>query len=181
MTKPKKKSTVDVESHQQQQQQAVRNPYSSSMEPEVLPIYHPINILKRSLYIGISLYVLEKLDAHKAIFHAPDVSHEWFKIGLGGTIAIMMIKAYVELYSGKLQQQKVNYENFKQTTHAVLFLLISTSIAFHVALWPHYGTTTFLVLFLVGVVLLQTALLIPPYLQNLICIVGMTFFLQEYK
>ena len=177
MTRPKKTKARDVE---QQQQQQVNNPYSSGEIP-VLPPYHPINILKRGGYIGGAGYGLYKLNAHKAIFHSPRVSHEWFKIGLAGTIAILSLKAYVELYAGKLQQQKVNYANFKQTTHAVLVLLMLTSIAFHVALWPHYGVTTFLVLFLVGVVLLQACLLIPTYLQNFISVVGMTFFLQQYK
>jgi hypothetical protein len=182
MTKPKKTSTTtntttDVESHQNQ---PIRNPYSS-MEPHILPALHPINILKRGSYIGFSLYGLHKLDAYHAILHSPHVSHEWFKIGLAGTIAIVMIKAYVELYAGKLQQQTVNYANFKQTTHGALLLILTSSFCFHVALWPHYGTTTFLVLFLVSVVLLQTALLIPTYLQNLISVVALTFFLQEYK
>ena len=181
MTKPKKRtqaaSSQDVE---QQQNQKLNNPYSN-FEPQVLPALHPINIFKRSLYIGLSLWALHKLGADKAIFHSPHISHEWFKIGLAGSIAILTLKAYVELFAGKLKGQKVNYENFRQTTHAVLFLLILTSIAFHVALWPHYHATTFLVLFLVGVVLLQTALLIPAYLQNLVSIVALTFFLQEYK
>lgn len=178
MARPKTKKTsqaTDVE-----QNQRVNNPYSSG-EPEVLPPLHPINILKRGLYIGGSAWGLHKLGADKAIFHSPQVSHEWFKIGLAGTIAILFLKAYVELYAGKLQKTKVNYKNFPQTTHAALVLILLTSIAFHVALWSHYGATTFLVMFLVGVVLLQTCLLIPSYLQNLISLVAMTFFLQEYK
>ena len=173
MTKPRK-GTKDPESNQ------VNNPYSSG-QPELLPALHPINVMKRTGYIGGALYGLHKLEAPSAILRSPQVSHEWFKIGLAGAIAILTTKAYVELYAGKLQKQKVNYDNFKQTTHAVLILIILTSIAFHVALWSHYGATTFLVLFLVGVVLLQTCLLIPTYLQNLVAVICMAFFLQEYK
>lgn len=181
--KPTSSSAVDVESRQQQQQrqQEISNPYSSGQQPNVLPTYHPINIIKRSGYIGGALYGLHKLKAPTAILKSPTISHEWFKIGLAGTIAILALKAYVELYAGKLQKRQVNYENFKQTTHIVMILLLLTSLAFHVALWPHYGTTTFLVLFLVGVILLNTMLLIPTYLQNLISVIFMTFFLQEYK
>jgi hypothetical protein len=180
MTRPKKtKATVAPAPDVEQQPQTIRNPYSSV--PEILPPYHPFNILKRSCYIGGALFGLHKLRADQAIFHSTKVSHEWFKIGLAGTIAILTIKAYVELYAGKLKQQTVNYKNFPQSTHAALILILLTSVAFHVALWPHYGVTTFLVLFLVAVVLLQTALLIPTYAQNFISVVAMTFFLQQYK
>ena len=180
MTKPKKSSGAQDVEQQQQQQQRVNNPYSSGEIP-VLPPLHPINVLKRTSYIIGASYGLVKLKAHKAIFHSPLVSHEWFKIGLAGTIAILSLKAYVELYAGKMQKQKVNYKNFPQTTHTVLLLLVLTSVAFHGALWPHYGATTFLVLFLLSVILLQTALLIPTSLQNLLSVVAMTFFLQQYK
>lgn len=165
---------------QSQSQSGLQNPYQEQ-QPEVLPLYHPLNILKRALYILVAGYGLHKLKAAKAIFVSPHIRHEWFKIGLAGTVAIMAIKAYVELYAGKLQRRTVNYENFRQTTHAVMILILLTSLAFHVALWPHYGTNTFVVLFLVGVILLQLALLLPTYLQNAICVVFMTFFLQEYK
>lgn len=178
MAKPKR-SARDPESHQQESNTAVSNPYSGG--PPVLPTYHPINVLKRTGYIGGALVGLHKLNALVAILHSPKVSHEWFKIGLAGSLAILSIKAYVELIAGKLQKQTVNYKNFRQTTHAVLVLLLTTSLAFHVALWPHFGVTTFLVLFLVGVVLLQACLLIPTYGQNAVAFVAMTFFLQEYK
>ena len=179
MAKPKR-SARDPESHQREASTAaVSNPYTGG--PPVLPTYHPINVLKRTGYIVFALVALHKLDALKAILRSPKVSHEWFKIGLAGSLAILSIKAYVELIAGKLQKQTVNYKNFRQTTHVVLILLIVTSLAFHVALWPHFGVTTFLVLFLVGVVLLQACLLIPTYGQNAVAAVAMTFFLQEYK
>jgi hypothetical protein len=172
----------DPESHQQtpSSSAAIVNPYSSG-QPPVLPALHPVNILKRGLYISIACYGLHKLKVPKTIMISPNIRHEWFKVGLAGSIAIMGLKAYVEMYAGKLQKKKVNYENFKQTTHAAIALLLLTSFAFHVALWPHYGTNTFVVMFLLGVVLLQTALLLPVYLQNIVSVVFMTFFLQEYK
>ena len=202
MTRPKKSkaashttntngAAVDVESHTNETGSSnnnnnnninkINNPYSSLPEPNVLPVYHPLNILKRSGYIGGAAYGLHKLQAPSAILHSPQIRHEWFKLGLAGTIAILTIKAYVELYQGKLHKRKVNYDNFKQTTHAVLLLMVVTSLAFHVALWPRYGVATFAVLFLLGVILLNTALLIPTYVQNLVSVIFMTFFLQQYK
>lgn len=176
MTNPKQSKT-DPESNQA----TTNNPYSQVQNPHILPARHPINILKRSGYIGASLSFLHHLGAPSAILRSPQVSHEWVKVGLAGTIAIITIKAYIEMYVGKHQKQTVNYKNFPQTTHVVMALLMITSLAFHVALWGHYGVTTFLVLFLVGVALLQTCLLIPTYLQNAIALIAMAFFLQQYK
>lgn len=41
---------------------------------------------KRLVYIGISVYILQRMDFYNAILHSPNISHEWFKIGLGATI-----------------------------------------------------------------------------------------------
>jgi hypothetical protein len=96
---------------------------------------------------------------------------------------MLSIKAYVELYEGKIKKAKVNYANFPQTTHAVLFLLLLSSIAFNLALWPHYGWNTPLLLGMAGFgVILQLLLLIPSmWAQNAVAFVSLTFFLQEFK
>lgn len=43
---------------------------------------------KRLIYMGISLYFLQRLNFYNAIFQSPHISHEWFKIGLGATIGM---------------------------------------------------------------------------------------------
>jgi hypothetical protein len=93
-----------------------------------------------------------------------------------------MVKAYVELFEGKLNKKKVDYEHFKQSTHAAIFLILLSSFAFHIALWPHYGWNTPIVLGLFGFgVVLQFLLLVPSWVQNVVGFVLLTFFLQEYK
>ena len=95
--------------------------------------------------------------------------------------AALGVKAYVEMYAGKIQGQAVNYQNFKSSTHAIIFLILLSSLSFHVALWPAYGAKTFLIMLLFGFgILLQFALLVPTYVQNLVGVVLMTFFIQEY-
>lgn len=78
---------------------------------------------------------------------------------------------------------KVEYENFKSATHWTILLIMISWIAFHLALSPVYGTfKTFLILVGFGYgVLIQSALLIPVWGQNIISVVLMTFFLQMYK
>ena len=114
------------------------NPYSGA-DPNVLPLYHPINILWRLLYMTIALWGLHHFQAYETIIHSPKIRHEWFKIGLAATVgessmmlyqkndekrianphapvifwllkAILFIKAYVELYAGKIQKKQVNCE-----------------------------------------------------------------------
>ncbi len=96
-------------------------------------------------------------------------------------LGILFVKAYVEMFAGKLQKAKVNYENFRQSTHTVLFLILLSSISFHVALWPAYEWQTVVIMMLVGYgVLLQFSLLVPTYVQNMVGFIAMTFFIQEY-
>ena len=93
-----------------------------------------------------------------------------------------MIKAYIELYEGQLKKSRVNYKNYPQTTHAVLALWCATALSFCIALWPHYGWNTPILLSILGFgVILQFLLLIPnTYVQNALLFCGLTFFLQEY-
>jgi hypothetical protein len=95
--------------------------------------------------------------------------------------AILFVKSYVEMYAGKLMKQKVDYKTFPHTTHSVIFLLILSSVAFHKALWPVYGGVSMIIMFLVGMFLLNFCLLFPTYVQNITAFALLTFFLQEYK
>jgi hypothetical protein len=172
---------MDPESNQRRRpNNNVNNPYSGP-EPNILPTYHPINVLKRCLYMGISLYGLHHFKAYHSIMHSPNVDHEAFKFGIATTVAILFIKAYVELYSGKLQKQEVNYQNFKQSTHAVIMLILLASLSFHIALWGEYGSNSMFIMFLVGMFLVNFCLLAPTTIQNIVGVGVLTFFLQQYK
>ena len=95
--------------------------------------------------------------------------------------AIVFIKAYVEMYSGKLKREKVNYQNFKQSTHLVMILILFASFAFNAALWPVYAGKSIFIMTLVGIFILNFCLLLPTYIQNLAAFALMTFFIQEYN
>jgi len=110
-----------------------------------------------------------------------DVHHGWFKFGLAVTSVLLLVKAYVELYAGKMKKQTVEYKNFRNSTHAVMILILISSIAFNVALWPKYGSTSLLIMTLVGVGLVNFCMLMPTEVQNLAAFVLFTFFLQEYQ
>lgn len=117
------------------------------------------------------------------ILHSPNVSHTCFKIGLASSCAILGVKGYVELYEGKKNNKKVEYDNFKSATHLTIALILLSWISFHLALSPVYGTFgTWLIMIGFGWgVLIQSSLLIPVWGQNLISVVLMTLFLQTYK
>jgi hypothetical protein len=96
------------------------------------------------------------------ILHSPDINHELFKVGLATSIAIMLLKGYVELYAGKTQKRKVEYDNFKSATHWTIVLILISWISFHLSLSPVYGTfKTWLIMIGFGYgILLQSALLV---------------------
>lgn len=97
------------------------------------------------------------------------------------SLGVLSLKAYVEIFAGKIQKKKVNYENFRQTTHAVMWLLLISTVSFHAALWPAYQWNTLVIMAIIGYgVLLQASLLVPTYVQNAVGIIAMTFFLQQY-
>lgn len=131
--------------------------------------------------MGGSLHFLDMMDTYHTIMHSSEVSHQWFKIGLAASIALFSIKAYVELYTGRLQKREVSYEALPQLTHAAILLIFLSGISFHIAIWPVYGGKTMFVMFLVGAFLLNFCLMFPTIVQNIVAIVLLTFFLQEYQ
>ena len=96
--------------------------------------------------------------------------------------AILAIKAYVEMFEGKMKKQTVNYKNFKHSTHAAIVLILLTTIAFNVALWPHYGWNSPVLL---GVcffgMIVQFLVIVPTTFQNAVAFVSLTYFLQQYQ
>jgi len=121
------------------------------------------------------------MEAYQTIMHSPDISHEWFKVGLAASIALLTLKAYVEMYTGKLQKKEVSYKAIPRLTHAAIFLIFLSGIAFHVALWPVYGGQSMFVMFLVGAFLLNFCLMFPTIVQNIVAFALLTFFIQEYQ
>jgi len=51
------------------------NPYSSG-NPDILPTYHPINVLWRLLYMTLALWGLHHFQAYQKILHDPNIRHE---------------------------------------------------------------------------------------------------------
>ena len=77
---------TDVEASSRPTPGAVNNPYSNSEPPPILHHWHPVNVLRRCIYMGGSLYGLNYFSAYDTLMNSPDVSHEWFKIGLASTV-----------------------------------------------------------------------------------------------
>jgi len=121
------------------------------------------------------------MDAYHTILHSPYVSHQWFKVGLSASIALFSIKAYVEMYTGKLKKREVSYKALPRLTHAAIVFIFLSGIAFHISLWPVYGAQSMFIMFLVGAFLLNFCLMFPTIIQNVVAIVLLTFFLQEYQ
>mmetsp|Transcript_18909 Transcript_18909/g.28746 ORF Transcript_18909/g.28746 Transcript_18909/m.28746 type:complete len:186 (-) Transcript_18909:1598-2155(-) len=148
-----------------------------------LPPHHPVNVLYRLLVISISIYFLHKFEVFHQIMRGEKVDHLWFKIGLGASIAISVIKCYMEMFEGKMKKKKVEYENYKTATHSVMALFLLASFSFHKSLWGQFGGGwTILINFAFGFgILLQFTLLVPTYVQNIVTFVGLTFLIQEYQ
>lgn len=168
---------MDVESTVPLTRRPVENPYNQELGPR-----HPYNIFKRCGIISASLYGLHShFQVHEKIMHSPLIGHEWFKVGLAASVAILALKSYVELYQGKIRKKKINYENFKTSTHCIMVLLLLASVAFHKALWPEYGAKTLVIMTLVGFgICLQLALFVPTWVQNAVGAVVLTLFIQLY-
>ena len=73
---------ADTANNAQRPGGGVQNPYVAQ---RMLPPHHPVNIMKRCLYMGVSLYGLHYFAVYHTIIHSPLVRHEWFKIGLAAT------------------------------------------------------------------------------------------------
>jgi hypothetical protein len=49
-----------------------------------------VDKFKRMLYMGVSGFFLHRMNFWGAIVRSPHVSHEWFKIGVAGTIGTLV-------------------------------------------------------------------------------------------
>jgi hypothetical protein len=76
---------ADVESYGRT---AVPNPYRGLGPNDNTAASQLVDKFRRVLYIGVSAYVLNRMNFWGAILRSPLVSHEWFKIGLGGMIGM---------------------------------------------------------------------------------------------
>jgi uncharacterized membrane protein len=97
--------------------------------------------------------------------------------------AILIVKSYMEIFEGKLRKKKVDYNNYRQTTHLAIVLIILSSLSFTIALYPHYGFVNSMILLCVlgfGVIL-NLALILPSNIQNALSFILLTYFLQVYK
>lgn len=131
--------------------------------------------------MGGSIYLLHRMNAYDSIMKSPDISHQWFKVGLAASVALFSLKAYVELFFGKYQKREVNYKALPQSTHAAIGLIMFSGFSFHVALWGEYGGNTMFVMFLVGAFLINFCLMFPTIVQNIVAFGVITFFIQEYQ
>ena len=149
-----------------------------------LPLYHPINLLWRFTVMGGSLYSLHLLEVYRQVMVGKDIYHHWFKLGLVLSIVIAGLKGYVELVEGRFKKNVIDYERYKNSTHAIILLTLGAAIAFHVALVPVYGWFLTMViingLFFYGV-LLQFMLLVPSWIQNIVTFLLLTLLLIKYQ
>ena len=140
------------------------------------------NLLYRYVVIAASIYGLYELEFFPRVLYGSKVDHGWFKVGLACSVALLAMKAYVEMFQGKAKKKRVDYDNFRNETHAILALLLIASFSFHISLWPQYHLRTFLLVdVIIGYgLLLQICLITPTWLQNFASAVLMTWFLQSY-
>jgi hypothetical protein len=61
------------------------NPYRQQ-DDDILSKYHPINLIRRTGMICLSLYAMHHLQVYHHVMHSPTVNHEWFKACLASCI-----------------------------------------------------------------------------------------------
>lgn len=63
------------------------NPYSGEQNHRRhASALDPLSVLRRVAVIAISSYGLRQLNFYNVILRSPHIRHEWFKVGLAGTI-----------------------------------------------------------------------------------------------
>jgi len=144
--------------------------------------YNPIRMAKTCFFFFGSLFMLDKMDVYHTLLHSSRIRRVWLHTAMALSLAMLVIKSYVELYLGKQKKIPVTYQNFRQSTHVIIGLFVLTSISLHVALWPVYGgAKTFFIGVCIGYgIVLQVMLLLPVYAQNFLGMVLLMFMTQQY-
>jgi len=82
-----------------------------------------------------------------------------------------------------MKKNKIDYQHYAKSTHAIILLSLFASLAFHIALWPAYGglkTIVIVNVFFAYGILLQVMLLVPSWAQNILTFIFMALFIQQY-
>lgn len=87
---------VEASTRQRGKNTALENPYSDNATP--LFYWHPINVLRRGIYIGVSLYGLHYLNAYETIMRDPSVSHEWFKFAIAASVGTFCQSSTIHMH-----------------------------------------------------------------------------------
>ena len=141
-----------------------------------------INYLWALAVISGAMFALNKIDFMNEVLTSPKINHGVMQIGLSMTILLMFIKIYMETIKVSIMKQECTYANNKDLTHAAIALIMITSVTLHWAMWGLWGWYTPIVMAIMSYgVLMQLIVLIPnSIVQNMLCIVGGTYFLQVY-
>lgn len=93
---------TDVESVQPQPSRANRsnNPYADNGDGTLIRSrWHPMNVLQRGIWMSGSIYLLHRMNTYHNIMTSPDISHQWFKVGLAAAIGELSVVTYVYISS----------------------------------------------------------------------------------
>lgn len=140
----------------------------------------PVRIMKSVAYFCASSLVLDHLNVYSTVLRSGQIRRTWWLLTLALSLAMLILKTYVELYQGQTKKVPVTYKNFRQETHAVIILFLLTSLSLHVALWPVYGgPKTILIGICLGYgVVFQSMLLLPVHVQNALGMLGLMIMMK---
>ncbi len=90
---------------------------------------------------------------------------------------VVCLWGYLDIYVGALQGQKVQYQDVRGVTHAILLGLFTAGLALTCALWPvHKAASLVYVAMLSYGVLFQIILLLPASVYNPLFLAGFAAF-----
>ena len=138
------------------------------------------SISAAACYGCAEMKVLEAL-----LHHNTGINHTALTISILSTLVLISVKVYMEnLRPTRNIKDKLVYENYKTLTHAAICLILISSVGFNMALWPRYGfAKTCLISTMVGYGIVFNFMVFVPWnwVQNVVGVVGGTWFLQHYS
>ena len=146
---------------------------------------NPAMLLFTAATFAAASYGLMEMGLYEAlIHHDTKVNHTALTISLMSTLVLVAVKVYMEnLRPTRDSKDKLVYENYKSLTHAALVLILISCMGFNVAILPRFGfAKTCLISLMVGYGVVFNFLVLVPWnwVQNLVGVVGGTWFLQLY-
>lgn len=122
---------------------------------------------KALLVLAVSVYGLREAKLLENLLWNKRVGSTALAVAVAASSVFVLLWAYLDVYVGTVQGQKVGYPEARRVTHTLLLSLLLILVSLTVAIWPVYQAAALVYVCMVSYgVMFQVVILLPASVYN---------------